>query len=310
MKICPITYEEFSDPGNYSKEGLRLFSRSLSTLTDLPYDADEQRKEAIARAPKMSIQGVQLKLSARLDLKTQSFVFVDIGGHYILKPQSVLYPELPENEDLTMRLAASVGIEVPLHGLIYSKDGSRTYIVKRFDREGKTGKLPLEDFAQLSGRNRETKYDSSMEKVAEVITQYATFPVLEHVKILKLTLVNYLLGNEDMHLKNFSLITRNGKIELSPAYDLVNTTIVLKDPSEEIALPIKGKKKKLRKSLLLQYFAIDKLRLSQKVIDGMIGEIRSGMKTWDALINRSFLTKEMKTKYRDVLVMRGKVLGI
>jgi serine/threonine-protein kinase HipA len=309
VKICPITYEEFSDPGKYSKRGLRLFSRNLSSLTDLPYDAEEQRKEAIARAPKMSVQGVQLKLSARLDIQTQSFILVDIGGLYILKPPSALYRELPENEDLTMRLAASVGIEVPLHGLIYSKDGSRTYIVKRFDRQGRGGKLALEDFAQLSGRSRETKYDSSMEQVAEVIKQFATFPILEHIKLLKRTLVNFLLGNEDMHLKNFSLIARDGKIELSPAYDLVNTTIALKDPREEIALPIGGRKKKLTRSLILQYYAIERLKLSQKVVDSTLEEIRSGMQAWEQLIDRSFLGTEMKKRYREVVTKRQTVLG-
>ncbi len=304
MKICPITYEEFSDPGKYSKQGLRLLSRELSGLADLPYDAEEQRQEAITRARKMSIQGVQLKLSARIDFKAQSFMIVDMNGQYILKPPSTFYPELPENEDLTMRLAANVGVEVPLHGLVYSKDGSRTYFVKRFDRHGKGEKLPLEDFAQLSGRNRETKYDSSMEQIVDVIAGYCTFPVLENVKLLRLTLVNYLLGNEDMHLKNFSLIDRDGKIELSPAYDLLNTTIALKGATEEIALPLRGKKRKLSRSMFLEYYAVERLQLSEKAINSVIEEIRSGMDSWNQLIDRSFLSREMKEKYRKLVEFR------
>lgn len=311
MKICPITYEPFSGEGKYSEEGLRLLSKNLKTLADLPYGAEEQRQEAIARSPKMSIQGMQLKLSARLDLKSQSFEIVDTGGHYILKPQSNLYQELPENEGITMRLASLAGVEVPLHGLVYSKDGSRTYFVKRFDRKGLSRKLPLEDFAQLSGRSRDTKYDSSMEKVAEVITKFCTFPVLEHKKLLKLTLVNFLLGNEDMHLKNFSLIRRDGKVELSPAYDLVNSTIALgKSAQEEIALPISGKRAKLSRSLFIEYFADERLKLTPKAIQEVIGDICSAAPKWESLLERSFLSAEMKKQYWDLVRSRRMVLGI
>ncbi len=96
---------------------------------------------------------------------------MDCNGRYILKPPSLDYPELPENEDLTMRVAAAAGIEVPVHGLVRGRDGSLTYFIRRFDRTGRT-RLPLEDFAQLSGASRETKYESSMEKVAAVVDRF------------------------------------------------------------------------------------------------------------------------------------------
>ena len=102
-----------------------------------------------------------------------------------------------------MRLAAAGGVAVPLHGLMYAKDGSLTYFIKRFDREGRKGKLAVEDFAQLMGRSRDTKYDGSMEKVAQVVETHCTFPAIEKIKLFRLTLVNFLLGNEDMHLKKF-----------------------------------------------------------------------------------------------------------
>jgi len=310
VNICPITYELFSGPGRYSEEGLKLLSRKLVALADLPYDAEEQRKEAVARSTKMSIQGVQLKLSARLDLKGQSFRIVDIGGRYILKPQSLLYPELPENEDLSMRLADAAGVEVPLHGMVFSKDGSRTYFIKRFDRYGRGRKMPVEDFAQLSGRSRETKYDSSMEQVAELVGRLCTFPVLENVRLLRFTLVNYLIGNEDAHLKNFSLIHRNGKTEIAPAYDLVNTTIALKNPTEEIALPIRGRKRKLSRSLFLDYYAMNRLQLAQKAVESVVAEIQAGIQKWEQLIDRSFLSEKMKASYREVIMKRRNVLGI
>lgn len=142
-----------------------------------------------------------------------------------------------------MCLAEIVGLEIPVHGLIYSKDNSMTYFIKRFDRIGANKKLALEDFAQLSGEDRYTKYKSSMEKVAAIIESFCTFPKIEFVKLFKLTLFNFLIGNEDMHLKNFSLITRGSKVSLSPAYDLLNSTIAQKNAEEEIALPIRGRKK-------------------------------------------------------------------
>lgn len=242
MKRCPITYEKISDQENYSQRGLRLLSPQLKNLSPLDLSADEQRQEAIARVGKMSIQGVQKKLSAKLKIKEGSFEIVDQNGHYILKPQSDIYPELPENEAITMTLAKTIGLEVPVHGLVYSKDNSLTYFIKRFDRIGHNKKLALEDFAQLSGEDRHTKYKSSMEKVIAIIEQFCTFPKIEFVKLFKLTLFNFLVGNEDMHLKNFSLITRDRKISISPAYDLLNSTIAQKNTKEEIALPLKGKK--------------------------------------------------------------------
>jgi serine/threonine-protein kinase HipA len=307
---CPITYNPIEGSGKYSPEGLKLLSRQLKTLEDLPYSAEEQRQEAVARASKMSIQGVQPKLSAMLDTKRQSFVIVDVGGEYILKPQSHLYSELPENEDLTMRLASVVGVEIPIHGLIYSKDGSFTYFIKRFDRQRNKQKLAVEDFAQLLQKTRDTKYDSSMEQIIQVIERFCTFPMVEKLKLFKLTLVNYLLGNEDMHLKNFSLIRSKGKVELSPAYDLINTTIALKNPIEELALPLAGKKRNLTKKIFLEYFAIERLLLQQKVINQALEVIIDKFPLWDDLINRSFLSDKYKKKFQQVLSERREILGL
>ena len=153
MKRCPITYEEINEREKYSSKGLKLLSPYLKDLKDFPFTAEEQRQEALARASKISIQGVQPKLSVRLSPQKSSFIIVDQKGTYIIKPQNQLYQSLPENEDLTMRLAKSVGIEVPLHGLCYAKDGSLTYFIRRFDRYGRDKKRMQEDFAQLSGKD-------------------------------------------------------------------------------------------------------------------------------------------------------------
>ena len=309
MKHCPITYQKISDQEHYSQKGLHLLSPQLKTLKPLNFSAEEQRQEAIDRVGKMSVQGVQKKLSAKLKIKAGCFEIVDQMGHYILKPQSEIYPELPENEALTMSLAKAVGLEVPVHGLVYSKDNSLTYFIKRFDRIAYNKKLALEDFAQLSGEDRYTKYKSSMEKVVAIVGQFCTFPKIEFVKLLRLTLFNFLVGNEDMHLKNFSLISKDRKICLSPAYDLLNSTIAQKNTKEEIALPLNGKKNNLTRNDLLNYFAIEKLGLNQKVIDGIVQEFQQVIPLWQELISISFLSKPMQEKYLQLLQQRCKKLN-
>lgn len=310
MKHCPITYEIISDQENYSQRGLRSLSHQLKNLSPLNLSADEQRQEAIDRIGKMSIQGVQKKLSAQLKVNAGCFEIVDLNGHYILKPQSDTYPELPENEAITMSLAKTIGLEVPVHGLVYSKDASMTYFIKRFDRMGHSQKLAVEDFAQLSGEDRYTKYKSSMEKVIAVIERFCTFPKIELVKLFKLTLFNFLIGNEDMHLKNFSLITKNKKTSLSPAYDLLNSTIAQKNIKEEIALPLRGRKNNLTKHDFFKYFAREQLKLNPKTIDGVIQEFHKVIPEWHKLIGFSFLSQQMQEKYLLLLNERCGRLGI
>jgi serine/threonine-protein kinase HipA len=287
MNFCPITYTPCGDD-LYSEVGLRLLSPELKVLKELEYTAEEQRIEAYNRASKMSIQGVQPKLSAKLSIKDGKFDIVDTGGKYILKPQHHLYPEMPENEDLTMRLASEIGLDVPLHGLIWSKDRTLTYFIKRFDRKGQNDKVPIEDFAQLAGMSRDTKYDYSMEKVVTVIDDFCTFPSIEKVTLFKLTVFNYLVGNEDMHLKNFSIITED----------------------EEIALPLKGKKKHLTRNILVNYFGMERCELTTKSVDKVLEVISLGVPKWKEMIDISFLSKEMKEKYHKLLGTRLAVLGI
>lgn len=309
MKRCPITNEIINDNAQYSMRGLHLLSPRLNNLLPLHLTAQQQRQEAIARVGKMSVQGVQTKLSAILNIKNQCFEIVDSNGHYILKTQSALYKELPENEALTMSLAVTIGLDVPLHGLLYSIDNSFTYFIKRFDRLPKNKKAAVEDFAQLSGLGRETKYDSSMENVANVIEKYCTFPKVEFVKLFKLTLFNFLIGNEDMHIKNFSLISRDKMITLSPVYDLLNSTIAMTKAEEEVALSINGRKKKITQAMLLQYFAEERLGLNQKVISEVVLIIQAKIPVWRQMIECSFLSTEMKNSYLVLLNERQQRLG-
>ena len=314
MSRCPITLDELgADEDRYSQNGLRMFSRTLRKLDVFAYSAEEQRIEAMARATKMSIQGVQPKLSVRLRVKAGRFEVVDKGGRYILKPQHHLFPHLPENEAITMRLASTVGIAVPFHGLVHSKDASLTYFIQRFDRIGRNQKLAVEDFAQLSGNTRQTKYGSSMERLVPLINRFCTFPLIERTELFRRVLFCFLTGNEDMHLKNFSVIVRDDVVKIAPAYDLLNTTIVLSHPTgrpEEMALPLKGKQRGITRNDLVKYFAVERLGLNKSVIEGIWERFLEAVSGWEKLLEQSFLPEELREHYLEVLAERRRRLQL
>lgn len=305
MNRCPITYELCGN-NKYSEKGLRMIAPKLTHLNDLPYTAAELRQEAANRAKKLSIQGVQPKLSATISVVEQEFKIVDQFGTYIIKPQNDLFPELPQNEDVTMRMAKVFGLDVPFHGMLYAKDGSLSYFIKRFDRYGKGKKLATEDFAQLTGNTRDTKYRFTMEKLVPVIDEFCSFPAIEKADFFKRILFCYVTGNEDMHLKNFSLITKNEKTTLTPVYDFLNSSIAIKNPEEEIALTLKGKKSNLKASDFMDYYAKDRLQLNEKTIVTILEQLQKATPKWKELLEISFLSDDMKEKYFNLLEGRTK----
>lgn len=290
----------------YSKKGLHLIAPKLTSLNDLPFTAAEQRQEAANRAKKLSIQGVQPKLSAVISVVNRQFEIVDQFGNYIIKPQNDLFPELPENEDLTMKMAKVYGLDAPFHGLIYSKDQSLSYFIKRFDRYSKGKKYATEDFAQLTGNSRDTKYEFTMEKLVKVIDEYCTFPAIEKADFFKRVLFCFITGNEDMHLKNFSVITKAGKTTLTPVYDFLNSSISIQKPEEEMALYLKGKKSNFKSTELIDYYAKERLGLNDKTIAKIISDMNKKLPDFKQLIEISFLSDIMKEKYLKLLNERIK----
>ena len=142
-----------------------------------------------------------------------------------------------------------------------------------------------------------TKYNYSIEKTIQVINDNCTFPAIEKIDYFKRILFCFITGNEDMHLKNFSLITRNGKTTLAPAYDFLNSSIAIKNPQEEMALSLKGKKSNFKSSDLIDYFAKERMELNNKSIDSVILEMNKNITKWKDLIEISFLSDDMKNKY-------------
>lgn len=310
MSYCPINLEPLPVGRKYSEAGLKSIHPKLKALNPLNYSYEEQLKEARKRSDKMSIQGVQPKLSAVLKLKDASFELVSQGGRFILKPNPLTYEEVPANETLTMSMAAASGINVPVHGLLRAQDDSWVYFVKRYDREGRSGKVHVEDFAQLSSLTRETKYDSSLEQVVQVVDEFCTFPVIEKPKLARRLLFCFLTGNEDMHLKNFSIWLQKGVVSLAPAYDLLNSTLVLENAKEESALPLHGKKNKLTRKLWLDYLCRERLKLSESQVAMIVRDLEKALPVFNELIERSFLSEDRKSGYREILFDRAERLGI
>jgi serine/threonine-protein kinase HipA len=301
MRACPITLEPLEAGEIFSKAALRSLHPRLMQLEPLALSQEEQLRQARLRADKMSIQGVQPKLSAVLKPKEGCFKVVDSGGRFILKPNPPPYEEVPANEALSMTLAKHAGIEVPSHGLLPAVDGSWVYMIRRFDRTGRDGRLHVEDFAQLSGATRDTKYASSLEQVAKLVETHCSFPAIEKAVLARRLLFCFLIGNEDMHLKNFSLLVEKGKIRMAPAYDFLNSTLVLENATEESALPLRGSKRKLTRADWIDYFCRERLGLRETILAGILADLRDGLPQWEAIIRRSFLSPPRQNRYLEIL---------
>ncbi len=308
MRACPIILEPNPDGGIYSLAGLRTLHQGLRTLEPLALDRTEQLRQARLRADKMSIAGVQPKLSAVLNTGGGRFEIVDRGGRFILKPNPPPFEEVPANEALSMTLARAAGIEVPAHGLLAAVDGSWLYAIRRFDRKGRAGRLHVEDFAQLSGASRETKYDGSIERVAKIVETHCSFPTIEKAILARRLLFCFLIGNEDMHLKNFSLIAEGGIVRLAPAYDFLNTTLVLENAVEESALPLAGRKRKLGNAEWIDYLCRERLQLAEPVISGILTDLGNGLAEWTETVGRSYLSGARQDGYLAILKERHRRL--
>jgi hypothetical protein len=271
---------------------LTLNNKQLETLA----------KEIIVRS--IAVTGVQPKLSLQLEKtrnETPRLTLVGLYGDYILKPPSEQYPCLPENEDLTMHLAQIAGIRTAAHSLIRLSSGELAYITRRFDRQNGQ-KIAVEDFCQLTETLTEHKYRGSVEKIGKLVRQFTTNTGYEQQRLFELVLFCYLTGNTDMHLKNYALIENPlGQYELSPAYDLLSTLLVLLD-EEESALTINGKKNHLK---CTDFDNLAKsLQINEKTVTAIYQRFAKILPTWQECIERSFLSDEMKKQYSDLIIAK------
>ena len=265
-------------------------------------DLDELAEQVI-RA-QTALTGVQPKLSLNLDKHEDSsrLTIVGLWGDYIFKPQTDNYPQLPENEDLTMHLAEAAKINVVPHSLIRLADGRLGYITKRIDRTTDGQKIDMEDMCQLTLHPTEYKYRSSYEQIAKTIVQHCDTPKLALVNYMQLLLFCFVTGNNDMHLKNFSLYRPADSYQLAPAYDLVNVSIANPNDKEELALTLSGRKNKLQLADFLHAAAT--MGVEEKVVLRLIENMNKALPKWKSLIHSSFLSEDMKKAYEDTIVKR------
>ncbi len=306
---CYICYELTTEESHFHPACLKKLFGSM----ELPQiDFNNKEIEAMALElvkQKKGIPGVQRKLSLSLtkapDQHRKRLTIVGyLGGDYILKPPSIEYPFMPENEDLTMHLADIAKLNVALHGLLPMPDGSLAYITKRFDRNGKK-KIAVEDVCQLSHKLTEDKYKSSYEKIGKVISRYTTAPGEETLKFFELILFCFIIGNADMHLKNFSLITEDiSNITLSPCYDLLSTRLLIpiqNDP-EDLALPLNGKKQNLRKKDFTEFGK--NLHIPENVLENTLTTMGTYFPSWEQKIQASFLSHKLKEQFCELIKTR------
>lgn len=248
-----------------------------------------------------SLTGVQPKLSLHLNEHEgcKRLTIVGLWGSYICKPQTLQYEMMPEVEDLTMHLAEVAHIDVVPHTLMRMADDTYCYLTRRIDRTLTGKKIAMEDMCQLTERQTEYKYKSSYERVGKTILKFSSLPKMDATNFFELVLFSWLTGNNDMHLKNFSLYETANGIRLTPAYDLLNATIINPKDDEELALTLNGRKKKLQREDFIKSATI--LGIESVVVERLINKYIKLLPKFETVIQSSFLNTELKEKYDSLL---------
>lgn len=307
MPNCLFCYKDAADQEYHTRCAKRFFN--MAVIPELKLD-DQLMKDLATTTinQHIAVTGVQPKLSVTLKKNKGDgrLTIVGLWGEYILKPQQKEFPAMPETEDLTMHLAALFGINVCHHTLLRTTDGALVYIARRFDRI-KDRKIHAEDFCQLSEFLTENKYKGSYERSGKLILQYCTNSGLDVVRYFELLVFCYLTGNNDMHLKNFSLLHLENSIALSPAYDLLNVNLVYPKDQEETALLLNGKKKNIK---LRDFEALAVvLDIPEKVRSNVYKRFTSQNTAVFEMINASFLSAPLKENYWEIWNKKQKIFG-
>ncbi len=308
MKRCLFCYQPLLEKelDFHASCSRKIFGQSLPPA--MPYlesDLESMAKKIIQS--QTAVTGVQAKLSLHIGGKDKEetenkFTIVGLWGGYIMKPPTALYQQLPEVEDITMHLADLSKIKTVPHSLIRLASGNLAYVTKRIDRIKKV-KLAMEDMCQLTGRLTEDKYHGSYEQIGKAIQKYSSTPGLDVMNFFEIVLFSFLTGNGDMHLKNFSLIEQAGLgMVLSPAYDLVNTSLVNPADDEELALNLNGKKKNLKKEDFTA--AMTTLKVEVKQQQNIFAKMEKAKPKWIEYIDISFLSNAFKEQYKKILLER------
>lgn len=299
MNRCLSCQKPVEHEGRYHMKCLRdLYGRSRAPI--IPFGVAEMSAQVIKIGARMSISGVQMKLSVLVNPDTWTMEAVAVGGTHILKPESDRFPELPQNENLCMNSAAALDLPTPPHGLFPMADGTLGYVIKRFDRLADGAKLQKETMFQILGA--EDKYRGSLEQVGKTIRACAANVGLECLDFFERTLLGFLIGNGDMHLKNWALLTnREGAIRLAPCYDHVSSKVYLPDEADS-ALTINGKRDNLSRADFEVLAA--SLKIDPKAAGHVFQKLFKAKEQILAQIRASALSRDMRDRLAGVLDAR------
>jgi len=275
-----------------------LITYSLDQMADLAKNVVERHITVPGVQPKLSLTLVKEALAG--DNTSRLTIVGTLGGNYILKPPSEYYPEMPANEHLTMRIAEAFDIRTVPSTLIRLQSGELSYLTRRVDRTAKGEKIHMLDMFQVL--EAFDKYKSSLEKVGKAIGTWSNNTLLDKLYFFELCVFCFITGNNDMHLKNFSMINAGNEWLLSPAYDLLNVTIVNPDDSEELALTLEGKKKKIKREHFERLG--DGLGLNQRQVEGVFNRFIKNKPLALQWIDNSFLTAGYQQRYQALLEER------
>jgi serine/threonine-protein kinase HipA len=297
-KYCLCCGKEINE-GLWHKSCIKRFF-GTSSLPIIEVNDEDLKTLAIAQLQnKTTVQGVQEKLSLHLDLDSKRRPRLTIVGFptgYILKPQASSHKQLPEFEHTAMLLAELCGISVVPHALIEINDKKElAYITKRVDRNGGE-KIHMEDFAQASGTLTDNKYRSSYEECMELIDKYSDNPYLDKINLFRCLYFCYVIGNSDVHLKNFSFIMNDeGKLSLCNFYDLLPTKVILPSDQDDLGMRFNGKKNNLKRRDFDEF--AKRVGIDEKAKENVINLIDGKVKEMDEVISNSSLNQNAKSQW-------------
>jgi serine/threonine-protein kinase HipA len=300
---CHLPIEQ----GPYHEKCLKnLFGTSRAprisfSTSDIPVQLRQSEQKLF------SISGVQIKTLVRLNAEKMELLIAPSEGTHILKPEPTEYPELPMTENLCMGMAAAADLEVPPHGLFPMKDGKYGYVILRFDRTPQGEKIHKEDMAQIMDLPSDSKYSGSLESIGKALWKHASFPGLEALRFFERVLFCFLIGNGDMHLKNWALIRDSqGLLRLSPCYDFVSSRLYIRD--EESALTLNGRKNRLRRSDF--DVLANSLKIDPKAKDNVYTFFTEKASLWRQMVTQSPLSANRKESLEMLIASRLKHLGL
>lgn len=318
---CLYCGKEIRDSASVHEKEYRWHGRCIKSFfgtSKMPkLELTEEKLEELANATinkGLTIPGVQKKLSLHLSTDIESrLTIVDYPTGYILKPQTEEYDNLPEFENLAMTMAEIAGIKTVPNGLIVN-NGVYSYITKRVDRiidvNGSMQMHAMEDFCQLAERLTADKYKGSYEKCGKIVNEYSMRSGLDIAELFTRVVFSFVIGNSDMHLKNFSLMEEkpgSRQFGLSAAYDMLPVNVVLPEDQEEMALTLNGKKRRLKKQDFMAF--AEKCGITEKAAEKMISKVCSLKEKYLKACDESYLPQEYIEQTKQLIIKRIEVLN-